>query len=32
VFYPAASTVAIFAIMAIVLIVKPGGLFGRANQ
>ena len=28
-FYPAASTTAIFAIMAIVLIVKPSGLFGQ---
>jgi branched-chain amino acid transport system permease protein len=31
VFYPQGSTTAIFAIMAIVLIVKPGGLFGKAN-
>lgn len=30
VFYPQGSTTAIFAIMAIVLIVKPGGLFGKA--
>lgn len=31
VFYPEASTTAIFLIMAIVLIVKPAGLFGQAN-
>jgi branched-chain amino acid transport system permease protein len=31
VFYPEASTTAIFVIMAIVLIVKPAGLFGQAN-
>ena len=30
VFYPEASTTAIFVIMAIVLLVKPAGLFGRA--
>lgn len=31
IFYPEASTTAIFLIMAIVLIVKPAGLFGQAN-
>jgi len=31
VFYPEASTTAIFVIMAIVLIVKPAGLFGQVN-
>ena len=30
VFYPEASSVVIFVIMAIVLLVKPAGLFGRA--
>jgi branched-chain amino acid transport system permease protein len=30
VFYPEASAVVIFVIMAIVLLVKPTGLFGRA--
>ena len=30
VFYPEASTTVIFIIMAIVLLVKPAGLFGRA--
>jgi branched-chain amino acid transport system permease protein len=29
VFYPEASSVVIFVIMAIVLLVKPAGLFGR---
>jgi branched-chain amino acid transport system permease protein len=31
VFYPEASSTAIFVIMAIVLLVKPAGLFGRAG-
>ena len=31
VFYPEASNTVIFAIMALVLLVKPAGLFGRAN-
>ncbi|MBX3596693.1 MAG: branched-chain amino acid ABC transporter permease [Rhizobiaceae bacterium] len=31
VFYPEASSVVIFVIMAIVLLVKPAGLFGRAS-
>ena len=31
VFYPEASSVVIFIIMAIVLLVKPAGLFGRAS-
>jgi branched-chain amino acid transport system permease protein len=31
VFYPEASSTAIFVIMGIVLLVKPAGLFGRAN-
>jgi branched-chain amino acid transport system permease protein len=31
VFYPAASNTVIFIIMAIVLLVKPAGLFGRAS-
>jgi branched-chain amino acid transport system permease protein len=31
VFYPEASNTVIFAIMALVLLVKPVGLFGRAN-
>jgi branched-chain amino acid transport system permease protein len=31
VFYPEASTTVIFVIMAIVLLVKPAGLFGRAS-
>ncbi|MEN5084826.1 branched-chain amino acid ABC transporter permease, partial [Bosea sp. TWI1241] len=31
VFYPEASATVIFIIMAIVLLVKPAGLFGRAN-
>ncbi|WP_108484190.1 branched-chain amino acid ABC transporter permease [Oceaniglobus ichthyenteri] len=31
VFYPEASSVVIFVIMAIVLMIKPEGLFGRAN-
>lgn len=30
-FYPQGSTVVIFVIMAIVLLVKPAGLFGRVN-
>jgi branched-chain amino acid transport system permease protein len=30
VFYPEASSTVIFVIMAIVLLVKPAGLFGRA--
>jgi branched-chain amino acid transport system permease protein len=30
VFYPEGSAVVIFVIMAIVLLVKPAGLFGRA--
>jgi len=30
VFYPEASAVAVFVIMALVLLVKPAGLFGRA--
>jgi branched-chain amino acid transport system permease protein len=30
-FYPQGSSVVIFVIMAIVLMVKPAGLFGRAN-
>jgi branched-chain amino acid transport system permease protein len=30
VFYPEASSTVIFLIMAIVLLVKPAGLFGRA--
>jgi len=29
-FYPEASNVVIFVIMAIVLLIKPAGLFGRA--
>jgi branched-chain amino acid transport system permease protein len=29
VFYPEASSVVIFVIMALVLLVKPAGLFGR---
>ena len=29
VFYPEASAVAVFVIMAVVLLVKPAGLFGR---
>jgi branched-chain amino acid transport system permease protein len=29
VFYPPASNVVVFAIMAVVLLVKPAGLFGR---
>jgi branched-chain amino acid transport system permease protein len=31
VFYPEASSTVIFAIMALVLLVKPAGLFGRTN-
>ena len=31
VFYPEASTTVIFVIMAIVLLVKPAGLFGRTS-
>ena len=31
VFYPEASNTVIFVIMAIVLLVKPAGLFGRAQ-
>jgi branched-chain amino acid transport system permease protein len=31
VFYPEASNTVVFVIMAIVLLVKPAGLFGRAN-
>ena len=31
VFYPEASNTIIFVIMAIVLLVKPAGLFGRAT-
>jgi branched-chain amino acid transport system permease protein len=31
VFYPEASNTVIFVIMAIVLLIKPAGLFGRAN-
>jgi branched-chain amino acid transport system permease protein len=31
VFYPEASTTVIFVVMAIVLLVKPAGLFGRAS-
>ncbi len=31
VFYPEASSTVIFVIMAIVLLIKPAGLFGRAN-
>jgi branched-chain amino acid transport system permease protein len=30
-FYPEASTTVIFVVMAIVLLVKPAGLFGKAN-
>jgi branched-chain amino acid transport system permease protein len=30
VFYPAASTTVVFALMALVLLVRPAGLFGRA--
>ena len=30
VFYPEASNTVVFVIMAIVLLVKPAGLFGRA--
>jgi branched-chain amino acid transport system permease protein len=30
VFYPEASSTVIFVIMALVLLVKPAGLFGRA--
>jgi branched-chain amino acid transport system permease protein len=29
-FYPEASAVVIFVVMAIVLLVRPAGLFGRA--
>jgi len=31
VFYPQASTTVIFVIMALVLLVRPRGLFGRAS-
>ena len=31
VFYPQASSVSIFVIMIIVLLIKPAGLFGRSN-
>jgi branched-chain amino acid transport system permease protein len=31
VFYPEASNTVIFVLMAIVLLVKPAGLFGRAS-
>jgi branched-chain amino acid transport system permease protein len=31
VFYPEASNTVVFVIMAIVLLVKPAGLFGRAT-
>jgi len=31
VFYPEASSTVIFVIMAIVLLIKPAGLFGRAS-
>jgi len=31
VFYPEASNTVIFIIMAIVLLIKPSGLFGRAR-
>ena len=31
VFYPEASNTVIFVIMALVLLVKPAGLFGRAS-
>jgi branched-chain amino acid transport system permease protein len=31
VFYPEASNTVIFVIMALVLLVKPAGLFGRAQ-
>jgi branched-chain amino acid transport system permease protein len=31
VFYPEASNTVIFVIMAIVLLIKPAGLFGRAH-
>ena len=31
VFYPEASNTVIFVVMAIVLLIKPQGLFGRAN-
>jgi branched-chain amino acid transport system permease protein len=31
VFYPEASTTVIFVIMAVVLLVKPAGLFGQAR-
>jgi branched-chain amino acid transport system permease protein len=31
VFYPEASSTVIFVVMAIVLLIKPAGLFGRAN-
>jgi branched-chain amino acid transport system permease protein len=31
VFYPEASSTVIFVIMAIVLLVKPAGLFGKAS-
>lgn len=31
VFYPAASTTVVFALMAIVLLVRPAGLFGRTS-
>ena len=31
VFYPEASNIVVFVVMAIVLLVKPAGLFGRAT-
>ena len=31
VFYPAASNTVVFALMALVLLVRPAGLFGRAQ-
>jgi len=31
VFYPQASSVSIFVIMIIVLLIKPAGLFGKSN-
>jgi branched-chain amino acid transport system permease protein len=31
VFYPAASSTVVFALMALVLLVRPAGLFGKAN-
>ena len=31
VFYPQASSISIFVIMIIVLLIKPAGLFGKSN-